>query len=346
LNVFDPFRSQPRGTQLMRWLFGTIAYAATRSASKVASLAIRILPRRSIFALSDRLATLGYHLFRGFRKRSVANLALALGSQADYALARRIARQSLRNFFRACVETLIALESSGEQVCRDIEVQGQQHLDAALRKGNGVIVLSAHLGNFFLVGTRLALAGYEPIYVLINQPRDGQLAKLMDGYRAQVRQRRIHARPRPNALRELTEVLRRNEVAIMIADEYRRGSGVYVPLFGRKVLARRGPATLASRTGAAVVPACMLRQLDDSLRLVIEPELELVRPGKTKSAIRENTLRMTRWLERTVRNHPDQWNWMNIRWAEALAEGKEIRDQSSEVRSQSRQAELGSRPPD
>src|SRR2546428_2114498 len=48
------------------------------------------------------------------------------------------------------------------------------NLDAALTKGNGIIVLSAHLGNFFLLGTRLALEGYQ-VHILINQPNDGQL---------------------------------------------------------------------------------------------------------------------------------------------------------------------------
>ena len=65
----------------------------------------------------------------------------------------------------------------------------------------------------------------------------------------------------------------------------------------------------------------MLREPDDSLRLVIEPELELVRAGDGRASIRENTFRITRWLERTVRAHPDQWNWMNIRWWETEAGG-------------------------
>ena len=74
------------------------------------------------------------------------------------------------------------------------------------------------------------------------------------------------------------------------------------------------PVSLALRTGAAVVPACMVRQADDSLRLVIEPELELAREERNAAAIRENTIRITRWLERTVRSYPEQWNWMNIHW--------------------------------
>jgi Kdo2-lipid IVA lauroyltransferase/acyltransferase len=300
----------------MRWFFEKIAYTATSSGLKLGCLTIRLLPRRTVFAVSDGLARLGYYLFHGFRRRSITNLGLALADRFDSAATSSIARRSLRNFFRACIEIGIALESSEKDVCRDIEIAGKENLDSAVARGKGVIVLSAHLGNFFLLGTRLAVEGY-PVYVLVNQPRTGQFAKLMDEYRSQVKQRTIHARPRRDALRELSQVLRRNELAVIIADEYRRSSGIQVPLFGGKVLARRGPATLASRTGAAIVPAYMVRQPDDTLRLIIEPALELVRSGKAKADILENTLRITQWFERTICNHPDQWNWMNIRWWEA-----------------------------
>ena len=126
-------------------------------------------------------------------------------------------------------------------------------------------------------------------------------------------------------------MLRRNEIAVMITDEYRRGNGIPTAFFGRTVLARRGPATLASRTGAAVVPACLVRQPDDTLRLVIEPELELARSGKGKAEIAENILahdsvagknraRLSRSME--LDEHPlvgkQQW--------------AEIRSQRSEVR--------------
>jgi KDO2-lipid IV(A) lauroyltransferase len=143
----------------------------------------------------------------------------------------------------------------------------------------------------------------------------------MDDYRLQVRQQTIHARPRREALQEINAVLRRNQMAVVIADEYRKGNGIQVRLFGRTVNARRGPITLALRTGAALVPACVIRYPDGTLKLIIEPELELDRSGKGKAEIRENTVRMTSWLERTVRRYPDQWNWMNFRWWESPNHG-------------------------
>jgi Kdo2-lipid IVA lauroyltransferase/acyltransferase len=290
-----------------------LASAATRCGFAVGCFAIRVLPRHWLFRLADGLASLAYLLFKGFRSRSRKNIAAAFDEKLSGTAVENIARRSLRNFFRDCVEIGIVLESSDEEVQAQVSIIGKEYLNTALEKGSGVVVLSAHLGNFFLLGTRLAVDGY-PVFVLVNQPSDGQFAELMDRYRLKVKQRTIHARPRRAALKQLNEILRRNEIAIVIADEYRRGNGIPVPLFGHTVLARRGPATLALRTGAAVVPACLVRQADDSLQLVIEPELEFDRSGTTKAQVTENTVRLTRWLESTVRRYPDQWNWMNIHW--------------------------------
>lgn len=293
-------------------LTGKLAYVSTRCGFKMGCMAIRVCPGGA-FRLSDGLARIGFYLFRGFRNRSIANIRIALGDGLRSREISAVARQSLRNFFRACVEIGVAAVATDAKLKAEIPIVGRKNLDVALAKGKGVLLLSAHLGNFFLVGCRLALEGM-PTFVLVNQPRDGRFAELMDDYRLRVRQKTIHARPRPRALRELTEVLRRNQIAVIIADEYRRGSGIEVPLFGKRVIARRGAVSLALRTGAAVVPACMVRQADDSLRLVIEPELELARDERNAAAIRENTVRITRWLERTVRSYPEQWNWMNIHW--------------------------------
>jgi KDO2-lipid IV(A) lauroyltransferase len=298
---------------MTRWFVGKLVYRATWLGFKLGRLAVRIIPRRWLFACSDALANAGFALSRGFRLKSISNIGVAMAGRMDRGMASVAARRSLRSFFRACVEITIALESSEEQLRAEMPIAGREHLDAALAKGNGAIVLSAHLGNFFLVGTRLAIEGY-PVHVLVSPPRDPQFAELMDDVRLQVWQRTIRARPRRAALKELHSVLRRNEIAVVIADEYKNGHGIPVPLFGGTVSARRGPATLALRTGAAIVPAFLVRQAGDGLKLIIEPELELARTDKGQDDVRESILRITRWLERTVSTYPDQWNWTNIQW--------------------------------
>ena len=294
----------------MSQLSGKVAHLSTWFGFKIGCSVAKVSPR-TLYWISDRLAAIGYRCFHDFRRRSVANLRLALGDRVSDVAIEALAQRSLRNFFHCCVELLIAIESSEDEMRKQITLVGRENLDAALAKGNGVLVLSAHLGNFFLVGSRLAVEGYATS-VLVKQPRDNRFAQLVDAYRLKIRQQTIHARPRREALRDLNEVLRKNQLAIVIVDEFRNGSGVEVPFFGRTVISRRGPATLALRTGAAIVPVYLIRQPDDGLTLIVEPELELDRSAKGSTEVQENTARVTRWLERTVRDNPDQWNWMNI----------------------------------
>ncbi|MBI2985422.1 MAG: lysophospholipid acyltransferase family protein [Deltaproteobacteria bacterium] len=300
---------------MMHQLLARLACIGIWLTMELGRLAVRIVPRRFLHSFSEGVAGLGFYLFRRFRRRSIHNLNLALGERLDAREITRVVQISLRNFFRDFIELGCALEASPGKIREEIPLRGREHLEAALAKGKGVIALSAHLGNFFLVGTRLALEGF-PTHVLVNQPQNGPFAQLMDRYRLKVWQKTIHARPRREASRQLLQVLRNNEVAIVIADEYRSGSGVYVPFFGRTVLARRGPATLALRTGAAVVPTYMIRDSAGRLNLVVEPEMELSRSRGTRTEVKENTLRITQWLERVVQSYPDQWNWMNIHWQE------------------------------
>jgi len=306
-------------------LLETLAYIGALIGIAVGRAAVKLLPRRWLLALFRGFADLGFHLAHGFRTRSIRNLSLAFGDRLTFREIADLARSSLRNFSRDFLEMGFALDIAPDRIRAEIPVHGLEHLKEALAKGKGVIALSAHLGNFFLLGTRLAAEGY-PTYVLINQARTGKLPELIVRYRNRINQKTIHTQPHDEAFRELVQVLRRNELAIVIADEFRNGGGIRVPFFGRSVIARRGPATLALRTGAAVVPACLVRDQSGDLKLVIEPEIEFSRTGKIKADVTENTLKITQWLERTLRSYPDQWNWMTIHWQEEGADtltGKE-----------------------
>src|SRR5689334_4975239 len=256
----------------MRPVRETLAYAAARGSFAVGKVAVKTLPRGAILALFQAVADAGFYTFKDFRRRSTRNLAAAFGDHLTGAEIASIVRGSIRNFFRAFAELGLAVEDGLERIRADIPARGLEHLEAALAKNRGIIVLSAHFGNFLLLGSRLAAEGYA-VYTMVNQPRGDRLAELRKRYREKIGQKTIHAYPRDEAFKEVVQVLRRNEMAIVIADEFRSGSGVEVPFFGRTVIARRGPATLALRTGAAVVPAYLLRRPGGGLELVVEPEL-------------------------------------------------------------------------
>lgn len=85
-----------------------------------------------------------------------------------------------------------------------------------------------------------------------------------------------------------------------------------------------------------MIPACIVRQADDSLRLIIDPILDSGGNGKGKEDIAARVQQMTSWLEKTVRAYPDQWNWMNIRsWENDDIQRSAGHDRTSEIEDRS-----------
>ncbi len=309
----------------MRWLFHRLFFAIIYLAINVGLWIVKHCPRRLVYLFSDALADLSYYLCQSLRKRSIKNLRMALGDQLDVRAASGMVRKSLRNFSRGIVELGHALSVTPEELQREIPVAGWEHMEKALARGKGVIALSAHLGNFFLVGARLSMKGY-PTHILVNLPKNVRLRDFLVQLSLRIGQKIIHAKPRRHASSELLRVLRQHELAVVIADEHGARRGIRAPFFGHTVMARRGPATLALRSGAALVPVYITRGRDNTLTLTIEPEIEVQRSGDMSADNVENTMRITRWLERVVRAYPDQWKWMGVRWQEdsgSVAAGKE-----------------------
>lgn len=256
-------------------------------------------------------ANVSFVLLREYRQRMGATLKDVMSDAFPTEEERdRVVWQAWSNFAQGVYDTACSLFVTKEELCAQIAIEGEQHLQAALAKNKGVIALSAHLGSFTLIGPRLAAAGY-PFSVVVKLPRDERFAELQNSYRARVGVETISARPRRQTVRRILKTLRANGVVLLIADEFKSG-GVEVRFLGRRVPAPRGPVTIALRTGAAVVPIFMVRDMSEQQTLVIRPEIELVQTGDPQQDLITNAGRFVQELESMVRRHPEQWNWLGF----------------------------------
>lgn len=239
------------------------------------------------------------------------NIALAAGTRFVTRAERKdLVWRAWKNFARGVLETAAAVHYPKEKITRMVRLEGEEHLQQALRGGKGVLALSAHLGNFTLIGARLAAAGY-PFSVVVKHPGDKGFAQLITRFRAKMGIETIPAKPRREAVRCILKALRANRVVLVIADEFKSGD-VLVEFMGQKLPAPRGPATLALRTGAVTLPMFALRSPDDTLVLAIGPAIDPVRRDDLEASIRATTGLYTRYLEEVILRHPDQWNWLGF----------------------------------
>lgn len=244
------------------------------------------------------------------RRRIVRNLSAAFGRTYSAATKVGLARGVQENFTRALIDCLLQL-ADPERARRKVTIEGLENLAAAAAKGKGVIAFGAHIGNFVLVGTRLGMEGFR-VSTLFRMPADNRLKAIIERHLPSFYQQVISSRPRRAAIGRIAGALKRNEIVFILGDNLKRGK-VETTLFGQLVHTPRGPVSLALRTGAALVPMYLVRNYDGKLRLIIEPELLLIRGGSVYEDVSGNTRRIVGYLEALIGRYPDQWNWLTVR---------------------------------
>ena len=273
------------------------------------------LPAAAAYRLCDRIGDALFYLLPNRRSIVERNLAIVLGgTRRD--LSRR-ARQVFREGVKYYYDTFRIASLGRERLAKLIHVEGWEHLAAAVAKGRGAIVFSAHLGSPALVSQILAVRGYRVTTVaeLVRPPR---LFDLLSRMRTGIGVNVVPLDARTT--RELTEVLRRNEVVGIVVDRDVAGTGVAVDFFGVDARIPVGPAMLALRTGAALMPGFTYRGGHDRFTGYIGPPLEMERTGDLRRDLRVNTQKMARALEEAILRAPEQWVVFEPIWPERQTE--------------------------
>lgn len=258
---------------------------------------------------------LGSRAWRGLpsvRRLALEHLTVAFPAATEQER-DRIGQGALTNLGRAAMELLMLSSRPRDRVerwCAGFD--GEDRLREALSSGRGVIFVTAHAGNWELLGALLARRGY-PITVVATPVYDERLDQRLVAARAAHGIETI-SRGRASAARQLLSSIRRNAVLGMLIDQDTNVGGAFVPFFGRLAYTPTGPAAFALRTGAVVVCGFLVREGALHHRIVVEGPIELIRTGDPERDAVANTARLTELIERHIRAHPDQWVWFHRRW--------------------------------
>lgn len=276
------------------------------------SLIIKVIPERRLYGFAERLAGLGYFIARKQRKIALESLSFAFSHQKCAGEIEQIARNCFTMMAKAGVE-LLTLLNKPELLKERIQLVGKENLETALSKGKGVILASAHFGNFPLMLARLSLEGYKTAGVM-RPMRDSRAEKIFFGKRKQFKINTIYTVPRKACVENCIRSLRNNELLFMPVDQNFGTAGIFVDFFGRKAATATGPVVLALRTKAALVPCFIVRQEDDTHRIVFEPASELKEGRDYQETVFINIQKLTNIIESYIYRYPAQWGWIHRRW--------------------------------
>ena len=187
-----------------------------------------------------------------------------------------------------------------------ISYQGLEHYQAAKQKGRGVLIATAHLGNWELSAFAHAIMT-EPMNVMVR-PLDNPLVdQLVEDRRTMSGNRLIFKR---DAARSVLKALKNNEpVGILIDQNTTPAEGVFIRFFGTLACAGVGFVKLAYHSQAPVIPGFALWE-EATHRYVLHFLPEVPLSGDPA----EDTQRVHSVLEEVIRRYPDQWMWIHRRW--------------------------------
>ena len=194
-----------------------------------------------------------------------------------------------------------------------VEFEGKKHLDAALSQGRGVILVSAHFGNFPLMLGKLSMEGYKT-GAIMRPMRDNRAEKFFIEKRRKFKIRTIYSQPRQACVENTIKALRNNEIVFIPIDQNFGTGGVFVNFFGKKAATATGPVVLALRTKAMILPCFIVRQKDDTHKIIFEPPIDLEKDRLRKGIIIDTTQRLTDIIEAYIRIYPAEWGWIHRRW--------------------------------
>ncbi len=269
-----------------------------------------LLPRRACLASGGALGTALFLADNRHRRLALSNLEKAFGRALSPPQRRRIARASFRHFGRMIADDLKWAHLDGARRLALLRVEGAEHIRRALESDRGVLLFSAHLGNWEVASAALSRLGQLNVVArpLDNRLVEAELARFRGGLGARVVSKFQAAKP-------ILQALRRNEmVAILIDQNVLRSQGVFVDFFGFPAATTPALAAFHLRSGSPLVPVFCYPNPDLSYRVKIGPPLEVAPSGQWGRDVLQITALCTKIVEAEIRDNPGQWFWFHNRW--------------------------------
>ncbi len=271
--------------------------------------------------MGRRLGDLAFSVLRIRRRVTLENLRYAF-PEWDESRRLEVAQNCYRHFGVVFLDFTRLPRMSPAEFEAHVEIENEEALRALTEGGRGGVLASAHIGNWEVLGARVACAGY-PIWVAVRK----QSNRLVDQFVTQAREATgMRVLKTDEGFRRMLRTVRNGEFITLLFDQDAGRNGVFLPFFGRPASTSQGPARFARMAKAPIVMGFAIRQPDGRYRarligpfeLPAEEEPAASRVGETSgdSSNAEKKLleEMVGQLEDVIRSHPEQWFWMHRRW--------------------------------
>ena len=281
--------------------------------SAVIDVLFRILglfPLEWAGVVSRFLGNLLYTFNRKHRTIALSNLKRAFGREMRYHEIEMLGKQVFANLVLIIFEIGWSLRLDKNRLSEYFKIDGLENIRNAYDKGKGILVLTAHFGNWELLSVVGAMIEY-PVSPVVRPLDFKPLDRFFINLRSRFGGKII---PKRRSLRAILRSLDRREIVVLLMDQNMDWyNGVFVDFMGHRACTNSGLALLALKTQAPVVPVFLIRE-NTGFRAEFGPEIPLIKTGDKRKDVELNTLQYNRIIEDIVRRYPEQWFWVHQRW--------------------------------
>ena len=219
---------------------------------------------------------------------------------------KKIIDKCYENYARNTAEIYLA---DKKKLYQSVKTVGWENLEKALKKNKGVILASAHLGNWELAGAYIATK--KKISVIIKKQRN----PLFNDYMVKSREKEnIKIIYKKNALREIIKDLKENYIVTILIDQSAGKSGIRTEFLSYPASTFVGTAKIAIKTKSPIVPAFAIRDENNENVFYFEKPIYTDEIENTPQNVKKLTDKLNKILESYILRFPEQWFWVHKRW--------------------------------
>jgi lauroyl/myristoyl acyltransferase len=283
------------------------AYLAYRAGAETA----RRLPPPVGLPLARAASRAMAAAWRGRRRQVAAHLRRVTDGELDGPALDRATASVFANYARYWYEMFRLRPGIGAELQQAFEARGVEGLDAAIAGGKGVVLALPHLGNWDAAGAWLASRGVA-VTVVAETVEPPELFEWFVATRRAVGMEVVPLGP--DAGPAVIRALSRGDVVCLVCDRDLTGDGIEVDFFGEPTRMPGGPAVMALRTGAPLLPAATYFRDERRHCVWFGAPLEVERHGRLRDDVQRVTQELARTFERLIRAAPEQWLMMQPNW--------------------------------
>lgn len=274
------------------------------------SYLFRLLGLKAARTFAYFLALFFYYLIPIRKKTVFDNLNIAF-PELSINEKKKIAFGSYLSFAISLVEILYLPWMTENQMKNSVAIENLELIEEKNKLGKGVILLSAHFGNWEYIAASASLQLNKKFHIIVKNQRN----KYVNDWMNRMRTRWLNeVVPLGVSVRNIYAVLKNNGIAAMVADQRGPEEGLKLDFFGKKTSVYTGPAVLALKTGAPIIFGIPVRQKDYSYKSTLTELDKTNLPEDEEEKVKVLTERMIKYLEKIISEHPEQWLWMHRRW--------------------------------